>query len=80
MDIRFPPNTLEIFSVCCTRQVCRPDIETGIKLIQGLYYLKSLPCWYWYKAGMASMLSDVSEETGMASSHTSEVQSLLPVL
>jgi hypothetical protein len=54
MDIRFPPNTLEIFWECFARQVCRPAIETCIELIQGLYYIKFLPCWYWYKAGMAS--------------------------
>jgi hypothetical protein len=64
MDTR---DFLGVLYKCCTRQVCRPDIETGIKLIQGLNYLKSLPCWYWYKAGMAS-------------SHTSEVQFLLAVL
>ncbi len=26
-----------------------PGIETGIKLVQGWYYLRSLPGWYQYK-------------------------------
>jgi len=28
-------------------------VFTGIKFVQGWYYLKSLPSWYWYMSGIA---------------------------
>jgi hypothetical protein len=43
-------------------------IKTDMKLVEGgWYYIKYLPDWYWYKAGIVS-------------AHTGLVGSLLPVL
>jgi hypothetical protein len=54
-----------VFWLVCVRYI--PGSETGVRLVHIWYYLKSLPDWSWYKAGIAS-------------GHTSLLESLIPVL
>jgi hypothetical protein len=44
--------------VCRYAEVYIHDFETGIKLVQGWCYLRTLPGWYRYKAGIASLILD----------------------